>query len=185
MLESSWMQCVDLQWCSPNAARRALQFWHTVELPLIYWNINERLHVKTFNHPHGAVRTLSDVVVAQYHHLKLCTVLNKRHSFPALPTSWCTAACLPLWSAAACSAWSCCEPLTFCRCERRCRGSRSCWPSGCSGAARPWALWTLTSRPSSSVWRRHQWCTPAGGGNPEINTQLPAWGRRCAIFLNP
>lgn len=102
---------------------------------------------------------------------------------PAQPTSWCTAACLPLWSAAACWAWSCCGPRTSCHCGRRCRGSRSCWPSGCWDAARPWALWTLTSRPSSSVWRRRQWCTPAGGGNPHINTLFPAWESCCAVLL--
>lgn len=116
---------------------------------------------------------------------QLCTVLAETRSFPALPTSWCTAACLPPWSAAACWAWSCCEPLTSCRCGKRYRGSRSCWPSGCLDAARPWGLWTLTSRPSSSVWRRHRWCTPAGRVNPEMNTRLLVWGRSRAVFLNP
>lgn len=202
---------VNFQWCNVNKARRALQLWDTVEQPLIYWNINKRSHLKTFHHPHGTLSLLmlylpsmwraelkrrhfvvfclkatdkEDLTAFSFSSLKLCIVLNETHFFPALPTSWCIAACLPLWSAAACLAWSCCEPRTSCRCERRCRGSRSCWPSGCSDAARPWVLWTLTSRPSSSVWRRHQWCTPAGGGNPEKKTHLKAWGRRCALFFN-
>lgn len=49
---------VNFQWCNINKAWRALQLWHTVEQPLIYWNINKRSHLKTFHHPHGTLSLL-------------------------------------------------------------------------------------------------------------------------------
>lgn len=94
-------------------------------------------------------------------------------------TSWCTGGCRCPPGAAACWVLSCCGQQIFSRCGRRCQGSRSYWPAGCSGGVSSWDRRTSASRLSRTAGKIHQWCIPLWRKERKISLVLLNSSSKC------
>lgn len=94
-------------------------------------------------------------------------------------TSWCTGGCRCPPGAAACWVLSCCGQRIFSHCGRRCQGSRSYWPAGCSGEVSSWDHRTSASRLSTTAGKRHQWCIPLWRKERKISLVLLNSSSKC------